>query len=363
VPAPCGQQSGSIIIVAPGGTPPYTYFTNNGGGNVSSPVPTIPLTVGNYTAYVVDSTGTESATAPFTITQLPSVPINMLFTSIIDTGDVGNYLESPTASQGIGQGGQPDCTTACPEIIIAQGEMSEFNYPININITIDGLGPGQTLQGYFIVTLKLQNVFSVNYPSCVSSIDTFNLLGGSIGFIYNGTGYPNTPGVTTDDIFKPRPTNINTNLLTASQSNGCVSSLSVSILDAFVSNQCNVSVATFEELLSFAQDRWDASRVQTKTYTIGSAGSPITLSNGIGEFKLQFDGRFRTASENCAPAKGFQWEVQFIRTSSDILCTTFNFNGATYVPGGNQVYRASIKQVGQQLYPSVNGISNIQIIN
>ncbi len=130
-----------------------------------------------------------------------------------------------------------------------------------------------------------------------------------------------------------------------------------------MSNQCNVSVATFEELLSFAQDRWDASRVQTKTYTIGSAGSPITLSNGIGEFKLQFDGRFRTASENCAPAKGFQWEVQFIRTSSDILCTTFNFNGATYVPGGNQVYRASIKQVGQQLYPSVNGISNIQIIN
>lgn len=361
VPAPCGQQSGSVVIVAQGGTPPYTYFTNNGGGPVSSAVPTIPLTLGNYTAYVVDSLGEQSAVLPFTITQLATTPINITFNSVIDTTDVGNYNEQIPAVESIGFGGNPDCTPNCGNIQINRNTMSEFNYPINIDINISGLGPGQTIQGYFILTLKLQNVFSLSSPVCVSSIDTFNLLGGSNGFIFNGTGYANTPGATTDNIFKPRPTNINAALLTASQSTGCVSALSVDDLDILFSDLCNIPVANAAELYSEAQDVWDASRVQTKIYNVGSAGSPITLSNGSGTFNVQFNGRFRPTNETCPPAKGFQWEIQFIRTSTDIVCTTLNFNGATYVPGGTQRYRASVKQVGAQNYPNI--ISTTQIIN
>ena len=376
--APCGQANGSVIIFPQGGTPPYTYFVNG----TSYATPTIALPPGNYTYYVTDNGNPPQQTGsfPFTIIQTSPTPISMTFTSTIDTTDPIRYTQQ-LSPQGI---------SSCSGIngIVCDGSSSDinsnqitlFNYPIYINGAINGLSPGQTVTGYFILTLKLQDAFTLDYPDCISYTVDYNynfvqagdiIINDNLSVTYDPVP-PFPPASLVSDTTVVRPNGINPNLLQPNQSLNCVPTFqNYDDVDNFFANDnsygCDYSqiTAVYGDSVAGYQDftnqRWGSSRKQVWQYQYATNAVPIIFNEGdTFEIWIQFNSRFRPIDGGtCQPAKGFQWELEFVKTSSDISCTTFVFNGATYAPG--QKYLGSVKQVGNQQYPNI--ITNTKIID
>ena len=279
-----------------------------------------------------------------------------------------------------------------------------YRYPIIVDFTIAGLGNDDAIQGYFEVTLKLQNAFSESCPDCISTdisqlentSDFFQLItpdevgfnpnDGYGGFTYNNYGSIETPFIEliseTETLYSTRENNLNVihpNFLTPGQNNGCFTLPSGNNLTndqqtevfEFIDNAvCEVPdlPSQFDDNESLEASFYsnyyipffNGTRIQTKTYYVGSQSAPITFYNGTGQFKIFFQGRFRPTDTEptCPPAKGFQWEIKFIRTSSPTL--PFNYYGEPYVDGNPQPYIGSMKQVGNTQFP--DAITNERII-
>jgi hypothetical protein len=93
--------------------------------------------------------------------------------------------------------------------------------------------------------------------------------------------------------------NINTNLLTAAQSQSCPSN----------------------PIIYF-------SRTVVREYTVGSAGVPISINNS-DTVQINFDvgASINIGNNNgCQPAIGLEFDVEFIRTSPNITCYNFFYS-------------------------------------
>ena len=84
---------------------------------------------------------------------------------------------------------------------------------------------------------------------------------------------------------------------------------------------------------------------------------PISINNS-DTVQLNFDvstGINVGNNNGCQPAAGIEFDAEFIRTSSNITCYNFLFNG------GTTPYVASAKQVGTQT--TLTPYTNVTIIN
>jgi hypothetical protein len=171
----------------------------------------------------------------------------------------------------------------------------ETYQPVKITVGLNGLPAGQTVLGYFKVKVKYQGIFNDNFPQGVWGSTSITLTSALKNFtIINSTS------ALISDTNAPRPNNINTNLLAANQSQSCPSDPTIYYSD--VSTRIN-----------------------------------------IGD------------NNGCQPATGLEFDVEFVKTSPNITCYNFVFNG------GATPYVASAKQVADQT--ALSPYTNVTIIN
>jgi hypothetical protein len=279
-------------------------------GGIVQPSQTVQLSPGNYTATSLDSSGVQSNSVNFTIAQDPPANITMALTIAVQPGSNNS---GPNSLQGNVAG----CNSGCDNVY-------DTYQPLRITVDVNGLPAGEVVLGYFKIKTKTQGVFNDTFLEGVwsngsaivltSALKNLTIINSTVALISNTTS--------------PRPNNINTNLLTAAQSQSCPSNPSIYF-----------------------------SRTLIREYTIGSAGVPISINNSdIVQLNFDIGASLNIGNNNgCQPALGLEFDVEFIRTSPNITCYNFLFNG------GTTPYVASAKQVGTQT--TLTPYTNVTIIN
>jgi hypothetical protein len=279
--AQCALALGQVILEGSGGAgAPYTYVVN-GITQVSS---TITLPAGNYTATVLDADSVSSSGVNFTIGFGSGTNTIMSMFTAVDTANP--FFNETTSFQGGGI-----------------GTRYTSYHPVKTTISVLGLPQFVPVQGYFIVTVKKQSLFSDIYEAAAQQTANteivFDLMpipqiedqsGSLISYpTYSWANFTSTTGV--------RPNGINPNLLPDSASLGCV-----------------------------APD--NTYRTTTRVLTIGSVAEPVEIFNDTRlSFYVAIDNAFKpqVQASPCEPAVGVQIEVNFVRTSGNIVCYNFSF--------------------------------------
>lgn len=306
--APCAAALGQVILVGNGGAgPPYSYIVN-GITQVSN---TVSLPAGTYTASVSDVNNVSSLSINFTINSNAGTNTIMGMSTSVDTGNP-NFVED-IAFQGGGIGNR-----------------NVSYHPVKTLITVIGLPLGVPVQGYFTVTVKKQSLFNDLYVPVaqITSAAEISSDGIPVPQLEDYTGslisYPIYSWDTSAFTTGVRPNGINSNMLSNSASAGCVAPN-------------------------------NTYRTTTRVLTIGSAAEPVEIFNDTRlSFYVAIDNAFKPSSNNptCDPAVGVQIEVNFVKTSANILCYNFSFPQSI----------KSAKQIGSTLYlPHI--YTNTQIIN
>jgi hypothetical protein len=307
----CGQLLGQVVLTASGGAgAPFQYLI----GGIAQPSQTVQLSPGNYTATAIDSNNTQSNSVNFTIAQDPPANITMALTIAVQPGSNNT---GPNNLNGQVAGCNASTGVNCNNIY-------DTYQPIRITVDLNGLPAGEVVLGYFKIKTKTQGIFNDTFLQGVWS----NGNGIALTSALKNSTIINSTVALISDTTSPRPNNINTNLLTAAQSQSCPSN----------------------PIIYF-------SRTVVREYTVGSAGVPISINNS-DTVQINFDvgASINIGNNNgCQPAIGLEFDVEFIRTSPNITCYNFLFNG------GTTPYVASAKQVGSQT--TLTPYTNVTIIN
>jgi hypothetical protein len=308
--AQCGQALGQVTLIASGGAgAPYQYLI----GGIVQTSQTVQLAPGNYNATVIDNNNTQSSAVNFTIGQNSPQNITMDLSIAVQSGQIVN---GPISVNGNVAGCNASTGVNCINVY-------DTYQPVKISVDLNGLPSGQVVLGYFKVKTKYQGVFNDTYIEGVWSPTSMVLTSAN----KNSTSLTSTVALISNTT-SPRPNSINTNLLTAAQSQSCPSNPAIYY-----------------------------SKTTVREYTIGSAGTPISINNtDVIEFSFDVTTRININNNNgCQPATGLEFDVEFVKTSPNITCYNFLFNGGT-IP-----YVASAKQVGTQT--TITPYTNVTIIN
>lgn len=301
----CGAALGQVVLTASGGAgAPFQYLI----GGVAQPSQTVQLAPGNYTATATDSSGTQSNSVNFTIGTEPPADINMNVTVEVVSSTVTGPFDVDNGP----------CFGAACENVYSTTQVIKFT------TGLIGLPAGQNILGYFKVKHKVQGVFNdLNRPQLL-------LLNGVVltSALKDGVVLTINSGAPNQDLTQPRPNGINSNFLTATQSQSCPADPLTYYSRTFIVEQ-----------------------------QIGSAAVPISINNSsIIEFNFSVDSQFNSINnDGCQPGAGVQFDIEFIKTSPNIACYNFVFNG------GTTPYVASAKQVGNQT--TLSPYTNVTIIN
>jgi hypothetical protein len=288
---------GQVVLVGSGGSGgPYQYYVSSTLQGSS----TLQLSPGTYVAYVVDSIGTQSSNITFVIGTDPIPDITM---SITTTVDIPNVINTG-----------PDNFGPIPNGVYSTTQ------PVTITVDLNGIPAGFSISGYFKIKEKRQGLFNDYFTETLFSSGEITLS----NFFVNGSVQPFPPNaVLVLNNSSPRTSGINTNFLPANQSSACPA----------------VPITYYQ-------------RTVIREVTIGSVGSPLTITNTDTLTFDYFVGHiFRPQQNNgCQPGLASQFDIQFIRTSPNIPCFNFKINGVNY--DGITPVVASIRQIGDAFFPS-----------
>lgn len=288
---------GQVVLVGSGGSGgPYQYYVSSTLQSSS----TLQLSPGTYVAYVVDSIGTQSGNITFVIGTDPIPDITM---SITTTVDIPNVATDGPVDFGAGIDG-----------------VYTTSQPVSITVDLNGIPAGFSISGYFKIKEKRQGVFNDYFIENLFSAGEIT----ANGFFFNGSSISVGNPTLILNTTSPRTSGINTNFLPANQSSACPAA----------------PVTTYFQ------------RTVIRETTIGSVGSPLTITNTDTITFDYFVGHiFRPQQNNgCQPGLASQFDIQFIRTSPNIPCYNFKVNGVNY--DGITPVVASIRQIGDAFFPS-----------
>lgn len=186
----CGSQEGQIRITLDNSArQPFTIILDGinyqTGVELSqfSPYYSIIVGIGTHTIQIIDTYGQYSNIVDELSVQNQEISISLTTIVNINVPSYYSYVNdsqifSPapgTANYNLSQNGDfitlPQmCTSPNDNYYIDQ--FAFWNYPIEINYTVSGLGNGKTLAGYFKLTMKMQNVYNIFNPRWLYPFDS-----------------------------------------------------------------------------------------------------------------------------------------------------------------------------------------------